>query len=71
MSLIAFAFMVGGSLGTMLGGRIVLGASDRDLYLAFGIALGALSVVAVAAVPARGSLGETAGTLPATAVEEA
>ena len=71
MSLVAFAFMVGGSLGTMLGGRIVLGASYRDLYLAFGIALGALGVVAVAAVPARGSSGETAGTLRATAVEEA
>ena len=71
MSLIAFAFMVGGSLGTMLGGRIVLGASYRDLYLAFGIALGALGVVAVAAVPARGSSGETAGTMRATAVEEA
>ena len=71
MSLVAFAFMVGGSLGTMLGGRIVLGASYRDLYLAFGIALGALGVVAVAAVPAGGPSGKTAGTLRATAVEEA
>ncbi len=58
MSLIAFAFMVGGSLGTMLGGRIILGASYRDLYLSFGVALGALGVVAMVAVPAQGSLRE-------------
>ena len=39
MSLIAFAFMVGGSGGTMLGGRIILGASYQTLYLGFGVAL--------------------------------
>ena len=49
MSLIAFAFMVGGSLGTMLGGRIILGASYRELYLSFGVALIALGVVAMVA----------------------
>ena len=62
MSLIAFAFMVGGSLGTMLGGRIILGASYRDLYLSFGVALVALGVVAMVAVPAQGSSRESAAT---------
>lgn len=58
MSLVAFAFMVGGSVGTMLAGRVILGTSYSDLYLAFGIALVALSVVALVAVPAQGSLSE-------------
>lgn len=58
MSLVAFAFMVGGSIGTMLAGRVILGTSYRDLYLAFGIALIALSAVALAAVPAQGAQGE-------------
>ena len=64
MSLIAFAFMVGGSLGTMLGGRIILGASYRDLYLSFGVALVALGVVAMVAVPAQGSSRESAAPPP-------
>jgi predicted MFS family arabinose efflux permease len=70
MSLIAFAFMVGGSLGTMLGGRIILGASYRDLYLSFGVALVALGVVALLAVPAQGSSRESAA-IPPPAAEEA
>ena len=52
MSLIAFAFMVGGSGGTMLGGRIILGAGYGALYLGFGVALAALSAVALVALPA-------------------
>jgi predicted MFS family arabinose efflux permease len=51
MSLIAFAFMVGGSGGTMLGGRIILGAGYTTLYLGFGVALAALGVVALVALP--------------------
>ena len=69
MSLIAFAFMVGGSLGTMLGGRIILGASYRDLYLSFGVALVALGAVAMLAVPAQGSSRESAATPPPAAEE--
>lgn len=71
MSLIAFAFMVGGSLGTMLGGRIILGASYRDLYLSFGVALVALSVIAMLAVPAQGSSRETVAAARRPATEEA
>ncbi len=71
MSLIAFAFMVGGSLGTMLGGRIILGASYRDLYLSFGVALVALGVVAMIAVPAQRSSRAAAGLRRPTATEEA
>ena len=69
MSLVAFAFMVGGSLGTMLGGRIILGASYRDLYLSFGVALVALGVVAMVAVPAQGSSRESAASSPRAAEE--
>ena len=58
MSLVAFAFMVGGSVGTMLAGRVILGTSYRDLYLAFGTALVALSAAALAAVPAQGVMKE-------------
>ena len=55
MSLIAFAFMVGGSAGTMLGGRIILGAGYRELYVGFGVALAVLGVVALVALPAARS----------------
>ena len=68
MSLIAFAFMVGGSGGTMLGGRIILGAGYETLYLGFGLALAALGVAALVALPAdrlgagsAGSLGRPTG----------
>jgi predicted MFS family arabinose efflux permease len=56
MSLVAFAFMVGGSGGTMLGGRIILGTGYTTLYLAFGLGLAALALVALVALPS----GETA-----------
>ena len=71
MSLIAFAFMAGGSLGTMLGGRIILGASHQDLYLSFDVALVALGVVAMIAVPAQGSSRAAAGAHQSTVTEEA
>jgi len=58
MSLVAFAFMVGGSAGTMLAGRVILGTSYRDLYFAFGIALVALSATALVALPAQSALTE-------------
>ena len=64
MSLIAFAFMVGGSGGTMLGGRIILGASYQTLYLGFGVALAGLSLVALVALPAGRTSPEHAGQRP-------
>jgi predicted MFS family arabinose efflux permease len=65
MSLIAFAFMVGGSGGTMLGGRIILDASYQALYLGFGLTLAGLSLVALVALPADRTSAESTGRQPA------
>jgi predicted MFS family arabinose efflux permease len=51
MSLVAFAFMVGGALGTALGGRLIEATSYREFYLVGGVALAALTLVALVAVP--------------------
>jgi len=51
MSLVAFAFMVGGALGTALGGRLIEATSYREFYLVGGVALAALTVIALVAVP--------------------
>ena len=51
MSLIAFSFMVGGSLGTLLGGRVIGATSYYTFYLVFAVALVVLSAIALAAVP--------------------
>ena len=51
MSLVAFAFMVGGALGTALGGRFIEATGYRQFYLVGGVALGALTVVALVTVP--------------------
>ncbi len=59
MSLVAFAFMVGGALGTALGGRLIEASSYREFYLIGGVALLALSAVAAIAVP---RLDASAGT---------
>ena len=53
MSLVAFAFMVGGSAGTMLAGRIIMGDGYPILYFGFGLGLAALGVIALFAVPAQ------------------
>ena len=53
MSLVAFAFMVGGAAGTTVGGRLILGHGYQALYMLFGVALTALAVVSVLAVPAH------------------
>ena len=58
MSLVAFAFMVGGAIGTTLGGRVIEAAGYRELYLIGGVALVALTVVALVAVPAQPNLEE-------------
>jgi predicted MFS family arabinose efflux permease len=60
MSLVAFAFMVGGALGTALGGRLIEATSYREFYFVGGVALVALSVIALVAVPKRGALSESA-----------
>lgn len=51
MSLVAFAFMVGGAAGTALGGRVIEAAGYRDFYLVGGVSLAALTLIALFAVP--------------------
>jgi predicted MFS family arabinose efflux permease len=51
MSLVAFCFMVGGSLGTLLGGRVIGAVGFGDFYTIFGGALFALGLIAFFAVP--------------------
>ncbi len=59
MSLVAFAFMVGGAIGTALGGRIIEATSYHEFYLIGGVGLAALTLVALVAVPAQAHLEET------------
>lgn len=49
MSLVTFAFMIGGAAGTQLGGRIADAASFQVMYAVFG---GGLLALALAALPA-------------------
>ncbi len=58
MSLVAFAFMVGGAIGTALGGRIIEATSYREFYLIGGVGLAALTLVALVAVPTQAHLEE-------------
>jgi len=58
MSLVAFAFMVGGALGTALGGRFIEATGYRQFYLVGGVGLGALTVVALVTVPKHAALEE-------------
>ncbi|MDI6843132.1 MAG: MFS transporter [Anaerosomatales bacterium] len=55
MSLVTFCFMLGGSLGTGLGGKLVAASSLDTLYLAYGVGLAALSVIALPALRAAAS----------------
>jgi predicted MFS family arabinose efflux permease len=47
MSLVTFAFMVGGAVGTSLGGRLVEATSYSTLYASFGVALAVLAASAM------------------------
>jgi predicted MFS family arabinose efflux permease len=58
MSLVAFCFMVGGSIGTMIGGRVVLSAGYPVLYAVFGAGLVLLSAVALVAIRQPAALAE-------------
>ena len=49
MSLVTFAFMVGGAAGTQIGGQIAAAASFQSMYALFG---GGLLVLALVALPA-------------------
>jgi predicted MFS family arabinose efflux permease len=58
MSLVAFAFMVGGAAGTAVGGRVIEATGYAEWYLVGGIGLVALSLVSVVAVPKHAVLSE-------------
>ena len=62
MSLVTFAFMVGGALGTQLGGRIAGATTFNTMYALYGTGLLLLGLIAL---PALGTAGATA-TSPAT-----
>lgn len=47
MSLVTFAFMVGGAIGTQIGGRVVEAASYSTLYAVYGVLLAALAILAL------------------------
>lgn len=51
ISLVAFAFMVGGAVETALGGRLIEATTYREFYLIGGVALVAVSVIALVCVP--------------------
>ena len=51
MSLVAFCFMVGGAIGTLLGGRLIDALGFDRFYLSFGSVLVALALLAFWAVP--------------------
>lgn len=46
MSLVTFCFMLGGSIGTALGGKLVAASSLDALYMAYGAGLALLAVLA-------------------------
>lgn len=53
MSLVTFSFMLGGALGTGLGGRLIAATSLNRFYLVYAIGLGLL---ALASIPALGAI---------------
>ena len=61
MSLVAFSFMVGGAIGTALGGSLIEATSYRELYLVGGAALAALTLIALVAVPNQSATDEGPG----------
>jgi predicted MFS family arabinose efflux permease len=54
MSLVTFSFMLGGAIGTSIGGRLISATSLDRLYLVYAVGLGLL---ALAAIPALGTIG--------------
>jgi len=50
MSLVAFAFMGGGAIGTQIGARVIGSTSFDTLYLAYGIGAAVLAAVAIPAL---------------------
>jgi hypothetical protein len=55
MSLVAFAFMGGGGIGTAIGGRLITTGGFSQLYGAYSLALAVLVVLALIVVRDVGS----------------
>ena len=55
MSLVTFAFMVGGAIGTQAGGRIASATTLTTLYAIYGVGMLGLAVVALFAISTAGS----------------
>lgn len=71
MSLVTFAFMIGGAVGTSLGGRLVEASSYSTLYAVYGVALAVLAVLAwplLSGAAAALDRAEKTGLEPATVV---
>lgn len=62
MSLVAFSFMVGGAIGTALGGRVIEATDYRRFYLIGAVGLASLTLVALVAVPKQAALEESPST---------
>ena len=60
MSLVAFSFMVGGAVGTALGGRLIEARGYGTYYVIGGIGLAVLTLVAFFAVPSHAAAIHTA-----------
>jgi len=52
MSLVTFAFMIGGAVGTQLGSRVIGGAGSTAMYVAYGAGLAVLGIIALPALSA-------------------
>lgn len=52
MSLVTFCFMLGGAIGTGLGGRLIAGTSLDRFYLVYAAGLAALAIIALPALGA-------------------
>lgn len=58
MSLVTFCFMLGGAVGTGLGGRLIAAASFDRFYLIYAIGLAALAAIALPALSAAAAPSE-------------
>lgn len=54
MSLVTFAFMLGGAVGTGLGGRLIGASESTPMYVAYGAGLGLLGLLSLPALAAAG-----------------
>ena len=71
MSLVAFAFMGGGSVGTMLAGRVIAGWGFETYLLGWGVALVLAGIASRFIMSGAGAGGAAEATRPMVAVTAA